>query len=337
MYNIYKPLILLCFSILLGACVDPGSDIQTYCRSNLDDPTNIDANNEPVKIGNIIHTYNPGEQIEYAVSGIVNGAPVSGALTVDWRVHAPLPKPVVDTGEVITDLLQESAEMNVPGLNKTTHRYIVQDSTPMDPQNTVSTKGTYKVWAFGNGEIGLDELLYWTNIFPEALNSVSNITYLKSPFDEDTLISSPLSEVITHYPMAGCEPGVNCGEKAVNYTEVYTIDSITADNKIVETIAGTFFEAYKIQISSATVNYVGFENTRDSRFPVDFRHICSTGPNGAPINFDGTMWMYPQVGIIKYQINCISGQDSYNLTFDFKNTNITLPASVSGDQSAACN
>ncbi len=328
MSKIFNFLIILTFTLLLSACPEPGSDIRTYCRTDT-----VDPDLAPVTVGDILRIYTPFDTIQYAVSGVSNVAPISGTLTIDWGgkgSYTILQNPIDNTA--ITTL-EEKAELTamtgIPSSTSTTYRYIEQDTSG-------STKGSMYLWAFSNG-ISPGVTYYWTNESDTILTNVQNISIYDSPVDTASLANAPIIKDITHFPMIGCSPtSNNCIEKFAKYSEKNT----TTKTTVIETIRGTFFEAYEIEIDSASVARMGNSSIAPLPIPLDFRHACSNGANNDSISFSGKMWMFPEVGIVKYQINCNSSSvtaNSYNLTFDFMNSNIPLPPSKSGDQNTACN
>jgi len=319
MYYNFKLLILLTFSLLLSACVEPGSDVRTYCRSDT-----VDPDLDPVKVGDILRKYTPLDEIQYSVTGVANTVPVTGTLIVDWNDHAPLQTPV--SNSAIITVLEEVAALNVGAITSTTYRYIEQNAAG-------SNKGEMFLWAYGDASN--PNTFYWTNDNEALLSQVQKISLFDSPIDTVALTNAPIVKDIKHYPMLDCASNNNgCLEKFASFVEKDT----TTRSTIVETIKGTFFEAYEIEIDSSTiVTHIGTKSNLPFPTPLDFRSACSNGALSDSIRFNGKMWMFPQVGIVKYAIECISAQGFYNLTYNLKNINILLPASKSGDQNSACN
>ena len=304
MFNIIKSLLTIGICILLAACPEAGSDVRTFC------PTT-----------NTLRTYVADDKIEYVVSGVRNGSSSSGTLTFEWKAHANLIKPLGILESI--PVIEEKAVLLTQGINTTTFRYIEQKKADLNFPNDTN-KWTNNLWAFSDGGVNY----FWFNKNPDqsARDTVEDLIIGSSPIDEEFLNTGngPINNVFEIYPMSGCGTTANCLDKFAQYSET----SELYNKETVETIQGTFFNAYRIEIPQGTVTKIGAAPTSPLPIPLDFKHACGIANT---IHYSGTMWLFPEIGMVKSVINCTSTtSDNYNLTYNFNYANFNMPASQQG-------
>lgn len=278
---------------LSGCLVDEDSIPPTYIRTT-----------------DTLHIYESGDFLSYTVSGtnLSNSSPISGELVVRWSAHNDLAKPLNKGG--LIPVLQETTTLTINtgpvAYNDAVVRYISQED------DIVSVKlGTLRVHAFEDA----GEYLWLNN--DGDLYSYEAIEVLLSP------ITKGQTPVYTFFTLAGCDGKVPCDVSTAQIEESYQVKAL---EKIVTDLGK--FEAYKINISNLATNYL---NGADY-YLYDIRHFCANvnADTLLPSSSNGTIWIFPEIGIVKYKIFCTNptSGESTLFTASLNHTNIELPPSL---------
>ena len=252
-----------------------------------------------------IHLYQPGDFIEYSVSGTFGTGisafhSVSGTLRIDWSSpNNPLLDPV--TGSPV-DVLKEISTLSVDGGEIKTVRYISQDAD-----------GTVHLHAYDKDSTHS----YWVNDAKSASTTaaMNPVTLLQSP-----LVVSGISYSNTFYLFDDCNYPGGCPTYLGYQAET---DKVESNNENVQTDPGVF-NTFRVSFSGS--KFVD-PSSGISAFPIELdpRSSCGIGND----NFSGTANFFPQVGVVAMYVSCISTAGPYfYYTFSFKHAggSIVLPS-----------
>ena len=252
-----------------------------------------------------IHLYQPGDFIEYSVSGtyastMTSFHSVSGTLRIDWSVPDPIYDPI--TGNQVTGLLKEVSTLNVGGNETHIVRYISQDIDGNIYLHAFDKDGTYYFWV--NNSSGTP---------PSSLNKVQ---LWQSP-----LAITPSNYDIKFYVFDDCDNTNLCKTYLGSQTETGKVES---DNVDIQTDPGVF-NTFRVSVNGNDQPGSGVTSFLPINF-LDTRSSCSS--NGA--YFNGQAYVFPQVGVVAMNMHCnaSSGYPSFDYTFSFKHAggSIALPS-----------
>lgn len=251
-----------------------------------------------IRTTDTLHIYESGDFLSYTVSGtnLSNSSPISGELVVRWSAHNDLAKPLNKGG--LIPVLQETTTLTITGYNDTVVRYISQETAIAGGK-----QGTVRLHAFEDA--GVDEYL-WLNSDGD-LSSYEAIDVFLSP------VAIGPAPAYTFYTLPGCDRQASCDLSTASISESYEV----LESATVTTELGRF-EAYKIYINYLTVIY------QNGSYLYDIRHFCAN----VNTTSSGTIWVFPEVGIVKYEIFCTNPTSGYTLfNASLNSTNIGLPPS----------
>ncbi len=274
------------------------------CLVNHDNATTWQRTTDNLRI------YQPGDYLNYELSGYdVSGAsasPITGSMQIKYATHAPLQKPAPLNGESV-NAMQESTVLSIslggsPIINHTVARYIVQDNL-----------GNVTLHAFDNPNQNTNTYFWVTGDSP------------------NTSTSEPTPVVITPSPYVVQNSSYRFNISDCNTTQTCTpeFEYMMETQKILRTedkVANVGkFSAFRVEFDNSTVTKTG--SPSDPFINVDFREFCNSLSSTSTVttSFSGNMWVFPEVGVIKYEMSCTSGSRTIQLNASLSGTNIPLP------------
>ena len=236
-----------------------------------------------------------GDYYEYEVNGQItntNGSyqPITGTLTVTYYTDS-ITLPFSTT---LISVIREETVLNL-GAPFTTTRYIQQNGD-----------GSLQVLAADFGGVR-----YRTGPKDGLANDLQSILYLPSPIP-----SSGTGNLEFQY-LQGCE---TIGASACNPGVVMKFDETLTyyGDAVIQTLAGRF-NALRYDFSGSTIPVPLFGGAL-----FDFRTACST----TKASYLGSVFIFPEVGIVSYDYSCQSLDGSgtgHNFFIDLRSTNVTIP------------
>lgn len=225
-------------------------------------------------------------------------------MEVKWDTHPNLIKPFSDPTEPIP-VVRETTTLSTR-VDSTTSRFEVARLISQDTDNSIILRAFYDV------DLGIN---YWVNTVLN-LSAIYEVMLLRSP------VSLGQTLPIEYYALSGCDGTgkTQCKEAFGSYNETYNVVS----SEIVETPLG-YFEAYKIAFTNTIVQPLAGNSLLLANF--DIRHFCSDNASEiTSVNFDGYAWLFPEVGFVKFDFDCVNNLSGAFLRIiaSLSNTNFEL-------------
>jgi len=252
---------------------------------------------------NILHTYVAGNVITYDLVRNTSSGTSTGTLEVKWEATDQIQDPF-DSNQRYS-VLKETTNIYYSGStdpDESAVRYLEQDSSGL-------TNGTIFLRA-------IDDPASTTNYWLSSENNVppgnlEKVEIFRSPI----ILGNPLT--IDFNVMSGCS-GTSCAQSVGNLYN--SLEAVDYPEVVSGTGKGTFTNVYK-------ATYAGSLTPVDQTpLPFfDFLDICHV-TGSATTSHNGTLYIVPEVGVIKMINTCQSGinpSETYIATL--RNTTIALP------------
>jgi len=280
-----------------GCLVDTGSDLSSLRKLN-------QAH---------LRIYKPGDRINYDV--LVNGLS-KGTLTIAYDLPSPTENPDSDpltSGTTyIVDLLKETTTLNYSGNEVKTVRYITQDKDPLS-----ASYGSITLHVF-NSQLGSTQHDYV---------STNNTLDLNNPLVPATIFSSPFLDPNTFQPAAGqsdvaidyyvfqcVETNNTCDPYNQRLTENFELSKMKIYN-LTNTV--NFFETVQVPYTGTVTSL----SLNQRNIYLDMRMFCGD-PTDATITYSGSEFLYPSIGVVRFEVNCSSTQYHF-LSADISSVNFS--------------
>jgi hypothetical protein len=247
-----------------------------------------------------LRIYKAGDEIRYNVQFDI----FKGTLVTKWEL--PIGNEIVDANplqagnQIIPGLLKETTTFEHEGSSEqvTVVRYITQDAD--DPSSP--TYGSITVHAF-DSPAGPEQHHY--------VHDSSNLA-LPGPPTPAIVLPSPLPLDNSYDPIAGqndltidfyvlpCNSDTNsCQGANQRLTETLTLSQMIKEN-LESTL--DFFQSIKVPFDGNITDQAG---SAVSSVRLDIRAFCGD-VNDDSINYSGSEWFYPSIGIVRYEAQCTS-------------------------------
>ena len=252
---------------------------------------------------NELRVYQDGDFISYNVTATtipLIGIPTTqnGTLTVQWSQHDDLTRPVTLTP---VPVIKETSTLNLGGAtNEGTVRYISQDDLLNPGQITLHA-------------LEAGSLRYWLSDDATDLDTTASSIFFYSP------IIPGIKPRTDFFAMDDCEGNANCNSGIGRYIDD---QNVVGDSTAITTSLGKFLNPFQI-------NFSGSSTPSPAPLPVTFdvRNICDTDITQHGDAGIGTMFVMPEIGMIRMENRCrrVLSSDIVIYTITIRSTNIPLP------------
>lgn len=251
-----------------------------------------------------LRVYQPGDQISYAVTAItVSGTGSTrqtGRLTIEWFANADLIHPNTAAN---VPVLKEVATFSLDGgaSDTGTVRYISQDDVT----------GEVTLHAFRE----TDTTHYWLSPDDDtALTTIAPAVTFVSP-----IVIGAVIPQIDYTVLEGCDGNAECNPAIGRYLDNH---DVVGNSTEINTSMGRFTNPFQI-------NFSGSSTPSPIPLPItfDIRNVCDTGITQHGDVGDGTMFVMPEIGMIRMDNACknVIDNETTFYTIEILSTNITLP------------
>jgi hypothetical protein len=201
---------------------------------------------------------------------------------------------------LIEGLLKETTTFEYTGSGEQTTvvRYITQDS--IDPNS--ADYGAIKVHAFDSP--GGPAQHHYTHNASNLINPGPPVAAMVLPsplqLDDDFDPVAGQSDLDIDYYVLPCNRDTSTCEPAnQQLTETYTLSQMIKEN--LETTLD-YFQSIKVPFDGIITDPGG---SAASGVRLDIRAFCG-GVNDISINYSGSQWFYPSIGVVRYEVSCTS-------------------------------
>ena len=235
---------------------------------------------------------------------------IGGGLAMEWspdKTFLPLTDPFTSAPTALP-LVKFYTEVTLGGVPTFVTQYITQSTAAAD-------EGSMFLHAFDDPSSPIE---YWVAGNLSLTAPVGNVQTIFSPYQIDAATSG--EKGVTHrnsYTVMGtCIPGGAC-QPVANVIEEFTI--IDQPLQVIPTALGEF-ETYRIDYSIV----INPTNAPQLTSVLDYRTTCSAGDLTQLVTAIGTLWIHPDIGLVKIQNQCSSGSVVTGYTAVLSFTNLTF-------------
>jgi hypothetical protein len=276
-----------------GCLVDTGSALDTLKKLSQD----------------YLRIYKDGDRIKYDV--VVDGM-IKGTLTIAYdtplQSESPDADPLTAGTTYIPNVLKETTTLAYEGNLLSTVRYITQDQDPLSP-----TRGSMTLHAFVSQSSTTEHNYASTNNLLDLNNALEPPVIFSSPFLE-TVNTTPITfqpisgqadENIDYYVFQCTEQTNQCELYNQRLTETFELSKMKVydlSNKV------DYFETVQVPYNGTAMSLSGGTDLR--KINLDIRTFCGD-PTETSINYSGSEFLYPSIGVVRFEIYCTGTQFSY--------------------------
>jgi len=262
-----------------------------------------------------LRIYKAGDRLKYNV--LVNGL-VKGTLTIAY--DTPLPgenldsDPLTSGSTPIPGLLKETTTLDY-GSNGpiTIVRYITQQT------QSATEYGSVTLYAYNSQSSTTEHNYVSTNNVLDTNNLLEPAIVFSSPFlDQSTFQPVATTDQTIDYFVFPCTELTN---QCVSYNqELYETNEFSKMQVYDLSNSVDFFETVQLPYTGKMLGLSS--GSADSRKTLlNIRSFCGA-PNDTTINYSGTEFLYPSIGVVRFEMNCTSTEFSF-LTADLSSVNFS--------------